>query len=268
MSTDTSSTRTTDSTSQLTEYRHAYDVVLGQSYSTCTEGELQAEAWSDDNSTATLTSVKLSETSLPRYPSTASGETFFMDIIFELGHLPKITFSNEVSLEQAKRAFILGRNLTAQIQPDRVDLSLGFESVRLLTKIGDSFMVHWLPQEDMKYNGISPDLYHHVRDYIDHEQSPTFSYPAGKARAAFQLYQNSLRVYQLSILCVYARAKCNANPFIKSSMGSSFWCQKNSLAPNSRFRIRPKCQLDSPHSELPSSGSIEKFDRKCPYKHP
>lgn len=169
MSTNTSSTRTTDSTSQLTEYRHAYDVILGQSYSTCTQGELQAEAWSDDNSTATLTSVKLSETSLPRDPSEASGETFFMDIIFESGQLPEFTFDNEVSLEQASRAFILGRNLTAETLPDRVDLTLGFEGVRLLIKIGDSFMVHWLSQEDMEYNGVSPYLYHHLRDYIDQE---------------------------------------------------------------------------------------------------
>lgn len=78
-----------------------------------TQGELRAEAWSDDNSTATSTRVKLSETSLPRDPSEASGETFFVDIIFESRHLPKITFDNEVSLEQASRAFILGRNLTA-----------------------------------------------------------------------------------------------------------------------------------------------------------
>jgi hypothetical protein len=169
MSTDTSSTRTTDSTSQLTGYRHTYDVVLEQSYSTCAQSELQAEAWSEDNSTATLTIVKLSETCSARDGSKASEETFSMEIVFESGHLPKITFDNEDSLEQAKRAFILGRNLTAQIQPDRLDLSLGFESVRLLTKIGDSFMVHWLSQEDMNYNGISPDLYHHVRNYIDQE---------------------------------------------------------------------------------------------------
>ena len=90
-----------------------------------------------------------------------------MDIIFEAGHLPKITFGNEESLEQASRSFILSRHLTAQTQPDRVDLTLGFEGVRLLTKIGDSFMNYWLTQEDIKYNGISPDLYNHVRDYID-----------------------------------------------------------------------------------------------------
>lgn len=92
-----------------------------------------------------------------------------MEIIFESGYLPKITFDNEDSLEQAKSAFILGRNLTAQMQPDRVDLSLGFESVRLLIKIGDSFMVHWLSQGDMTYSGISPHLYPHVRDYIDQQ---------------------------------------------------------------------------------------------------
>jgi hypothetical protein len=61
------------------------------------------------------------------------------------------------------------QNLTAQTQPDRVDLSLGFEGVRLLTKIGDSFMNYWLSQEDMKYSGMTPYSYHHLRDYIDQE---------------------------------------------------------------------------------------------------
>jgi hypothetical protein len=112
MSTDTSSTR---SASQLTEYRHDYDVILRQSYSTCTQsatyiqGELRAEAWSDDNSTGTYTSVTLRESSSPSEWSKASGGAFYMDSIFESRHLPKITFGNEESLEQAKCAFILGK---------------------------------------------------------------------------------------------------------------------------------------------------------------